>query len=638
MLRNYKLELSSCGLIALIFFIFGFLCLPLAEISGSSEAREAHIVSVITDAFPNNIENVILPTRNGLVASKPPLSHWIGSSLCIVSGECSPFVARLPSLLFGTLLLFITLIAASRLQQGAPPSEIHERDLQILTTALVLTSTYGFTSMATLSMVDMTYAFFVDAAVLTALSSLRYHPRGEAVGSDEAKRGAPISDSSMNLFFVCCGLATLGKGPIGLVLPVFLTFIAIAYLFSVRTAFRTFIAPRLGWILFILIAFPWYFFATFLGSSNFVERQFIFENIERAIGGENINTGPWWFYVPAFFKFAAPWSFLTFFAAILEYQTGGFKKRSLRNACFLLTISGLVFFSLFAGKRHAYLLPLYPFLALYVGWTLRRMLTQSQPQIWFCRNRLMLGCAFVMAAVLAFIASVAELSLVVPFTANRKVHLVLSHLQYSGSDSRAIAIMALLVGSAWWIVCNRRNISQNIRNAFVTYILLNAVFFLVVMNIFSVKAYFKSHAEVASRVAQIAGSEMLYVVRDKYDETFDPVLYYLYRNVTLVSPTDLQSVPLDGLILARRDSVEGRVDIIENIPSREQLLRPNDGKVAVLFRRPQILPARNDLGRIEAKRNCSLRACKRIKVPILHPIFGASLNVLPAKKPRYSSL
>jgi len=33
-----------------------------------------------------------------------------------------------------------------------------------------------------------------------------------------------------------------------------------------------------------------------------------------------------------------------------------------------------------------------------------------------------------------------------------------------------------------------------------------------------------------------------------------------------------------------------------------------------------------------------LRACKRIKVPILHPIFGASLNVLPAKKPRYSSL
>jgi len=33
-----------------------------------------------------------------------------------------------------------------------------------------------------------------------------------------------------------------------------------------------------------------------------------------------------------------------------------------------------------------------------------------------------------------------------------------------------------------------------------------------------------------------------------------------------------------------------------------------------------------------------IRACKRIKVPILHPIFGASLNVLPAKKPRYSSL
>jgi len=33
-----------------------------------------------------------------------------------------------------------------------------------------------------------------------------------------------------------------------------------------------------------------------------------------------------------------------------------------------------------------------------------------------------------------------------------------------------------------------------------------------------------------------------------------------------------------------------------------------------------------------------LRACKRIKVPILHPIFGSSLNVFPAKKPRYSSL
>ena len=33
----------------------------------------------------------------------------------------------------------------------------------------------------------------------------------------------------------------------------------------------------------------------------------------------------------------------------------------------------------------------------------------------------------------------------------------------------------------------------------------------------------------------------------------------------------------------------------------------------------------------------TVRACKRIKVPIVHPIFGADLNVLPAKKPRYSS-
>jgi len=43
-------------------------------------------------------------------------------------------------------------------------------------------------------------------------------------------------------------------------------------------------------------------------------------------------------------------------------------------------------------------------------------------------------------------------------------------------------------------------------------------------------------------------------------------------------------------------------------------------------------------GRVKSIVASVLRACKRIKVAILHPIFGASLNVLPAKKPRYSSL
>lgn len=96
-----------------------FLLSSVSVIGTSSEAREAHIVRVMVGTG-----DWILPTRNGLLPSKPPLHHWLAAGAGLMVGRVSEVVARLPSVLAGGLILLLTGLLALDLAQRAGSASV----------------------------------------------------------------------------------------------------------------------------------------------------------------------------------------------------------------------------------------------------------------------------------------------------------------------------------------------------------------------------------------------------------------------------------------------------------------------------------------------------------------------------------
>ena len=100
---------ALCGAV-LLYSILQITFLGLAAIGGSTEAREAQVVETILREG-----EWILPLRNGIIPSKPPLFHWVAALLSILLGGVSEFSVRLPSHLFAVGVLVCCALSAYRL-------------------------------------------------------------------------------------------------------------------------------------------------------------------------------------------------------------------------------------------------------------------------------------------------------------------------------------------------------------------------------------------------------------------------------------------------------------------------------------------------------------------------------------------
>ena len=115
-------------------------------------------------------------------------------------------------------------------------------------------------------------------------------------------------------------------------------------------------------ILTLLLAVGWYGLAITRGGEGFVDRQLLQENLKRFFGGSG-HSHPVYYYVSYLFSLGLPWSlFLPFMLwDVFKKNPGSDDDRLFFKLWFLVMF---VFFSLSAGKRPVYLLPLYPPLAL----------------------------------------------------------------------------------------------------------------------------------------------------------------------------------------------------------------------------------------------------------------------------------
>jgi len=300
-------------------------------IATRGEAREGLVVRELVAGG-----DWIVPHRLGRIASKPPLYHWLAAAGIRIFGE-SDTIIRLPSVLAAWIVALET-FAFGLLLSG--------RGVAWLAVG-ILFSAWGFWGSALEARVDMLFTACVAGAIVAfAWWALRDSARG---------RG---------LAWLGSAAAVLTKGPIGFVLP---ALVALSFLVSGGQWRRV----RASWswpaaVAALLLVGGWYAAAVWSGGRGFVDVQLMKENLDRFAGrGEFAPSRAFagLLMLRYFIGHLAPWNL-----AILDdvrrwwRGTGSVSAAGRLLHCWWLVV--LVVFSVAAGKRAIYLLPLYPAIAL----------------------------------------------------------------------------------------------------------------------------------------------------------------------------------------------------------------------------------------------------------------------------------
>ncbi len=286
----------------------------------------------------------VLPMRNGHdLPSKPPLFHWLGGAASVAFGEVSEFSVRFPSALLASFsVLLVYWLGAQKwgLRAG-------------VFAAFILATNFEFMRAATAARVDMTLTAFLVASFVAL---------DRVVSAPEP---APVALAAL---YLSMGLAMLGKGPVGVLLP---ALVGVTYL-ALRGDLARLAKMRVleGAAACALIAGSWYVLAIVRGGRAFVYKQLWVENVGRFFAADATGAGhehPFYYMIGGFLTGFAPWSFFVIPLAIHLYVN----RRRLETRGYLYPLvwfsSVFVFYSISQSKRTVYLLPIYPAVALLLG-------------------------------------------------------------------------------------------------------------------------------------------------------------------------------------------------------------------------------------------------------------------------------
>ncbi len=293
----------------------------------------------------------VLSLNNHLYTDKPPLFFWAINGFGRLLGGIDEWAARLPSAVATLLALFLI---------GVLGEWLYDRRTGLVG-ALVFATSLQIIERGRWASIDMTLNLFVLSAILLLW-------RG---------RARPERQTAFFAWaWVMMGLATLAKGPVGLILPI----IAVLPSFLVERDFRS--ARRIvslpGIALYLLVTLSWFgVFAWRLGV-RYALWVLMHQNVERYVGAWN-STHPVWYYLWRFPVGFFPWIVFLPWSFVQAFSDGEHEHR--RSALFLITWIGaiLLFFSFSTGKRGVYIIPLYPAAALLVARLLTRA-TEAAPQ------------------------------------------------------------------------------------------------------------------------------------------------------------------------------------------------------------------------------------------------------------------
>jgi hypothetical protein len=428
------------------------------------------------------------------------------------------------------LVGFVTL----RFLSFSTVSALRERSNEgALTACALLSLTYGFYQMSTMAMVDMVFTFFVWAA-LAGLAT---------TSAKDWKESRSLSRSSRVLFWLGCAGAVVARGPIGVVLPVLLASVVGVVVCGVRTTIMQVIRPSLGWLAFLIPA-AWYYAAIARGGDAFVDRQLLFENVRRIVGGEHMNNQPFWFYLPSLLRTTFPWCVVLPFLALRRSDSGApsllsrFGHRGFSYERFLPIVAcaaGVLLFSIPSGKRHSYMLPLYPLIAIQLAVLLTELVAQGGTR---ARQRMLHTTGVIRSCVVTLSALIGCGLGFIAQTHFSNKPMMLGVQPYLLTIAFPAAIVLLLGALPLLFRMGSKKedggLPLDARVCRVWYGLF-ALYATVICVGLGIKSTVKDYPGLARRVATLVPSNAaLAVVKDPFEEYFDPILFYLRRDVTLV--------------------------------------------------------------------------------------------------------
>ena len=295
---------------------------------------------------PVEMERLLVPRLNGeRYDHKPPLHFWNIALFGTLRGGVDEVAARLPSFLAGVGSVLVVFALAGRL---------FDRRTAWLAAPIFLTSALVMWN-GRVGQIDMTLTFLELLAILFWARGRFRQPAADGPDPARTPRGNPGHPA----FFACLGLATLAKGPVGLIVPLLAV---VAYLaFERDRAGVADLRLRRGLLVWGAIVLAWFGPAVWLAGKSYFDALILDQTVSR-YAEATYHPRPWHYYFRTLPGTFAPWTLLAPVAVYAAWRSsrGEPASREARAVRFLLiwTASTFVFFSLSGGKRTVYLLAL----------------------------------------------------------------------------------------------------------------------------------------------------------------------------------------------------------------------------------------------------------------------------------------
>lgn len=328
-------KLAACFLLVLLCLVW-FYTLGARTLVPSDEGRYAEIAREMAVSG-----DFITPRLNGIkYFGKPPLQAWM-TALTFSAFGFGEWQARLWPGLCGMAGILMVFLAGGRVYNTATG----------FTAALVLGSSFFWAGAAHVSSYDMG----VSAMMTVALCALLIAQRAHATPREQR-----------NWMLVCwagMALAVMSKGLVGILLPG-AVLLAYTMVWGDWQIWRRLHIVK-GLALFLAIAAPWFVLVS-IKNPEFPEFFFIREHFERFTSDVHRRDKPWHYFVKFLILGITPW-----FGVLAQSLRHGVRHAPAGfNPGQLLAVWAIfifVFFSLSNSKLPAYILPIFPALALLIA-------------------------------------------------------------------------------------------------------------------------------------------------------------------------------------------------------------------------------------------------------------------------------
>lgn len=455
--------------------------------------------------------NYLYPTTAGRPrGEKPAPYYWLIVASSYLAGGVNEAAARIPSATFGLALVMLTFLIARSVTDSTGAA----------LSAIALAVSFRFCWQARWAEPDMVLAFFDTASLAMFHRGIR----------DEAHRTSWYLSA-----YAAAGVACLIKGPVGLAIP---AVAIVSYCVALRSPSRIWsFKPVWGLLIVVAIAAPWYVAASLSGGRDFAYDLIVRQNFLRFVLPFDHREPPYFFLLVIFADFAP---FSIFIPGAIAHAIRHRRVATNASLTFFLSwlIGGLIFLSLSASKREAYLLPLYPAAAILVGSMLSAWIRREPIPRWYTEAPSLLWCAILSMVGVAGIAFMLAAERFFP----RSIA-ALQNVDVSLSDARSLALPFIVIALAA-AVAGAFALAARKRTAVVLSIAgtMALVLMLLQQRVLPALNPYKSAKSASTLAALLAGSNGRLVgyspVPDiRWSDNFylwDAYLFYSHRKIAII--------------------------------------------------------------------------------------------------------